>query len=260
MKHCNFNRDDGPGRLTAQILKSLIFAFVLPITISAQDYLSEESLFEEEIEGSPEVYDPLEPVNRFTFEFNDVVLLNLVQPLANGYQAITPDPVEESASNFMRNLKYPVRLVGNLLQGRVRGAWVETGRFAVNSTVGIAGLFTPADGIDGLEPIPREDIGQAFGSWGIGEGPYLVLPLLGPSNLRDFGGLIADRAVNPLDQPFSVTDDWNWEWSAALAGTEFVVASPTIVDRYLQMKGSAIDPYSSLKSSYTQFRRGAIEE
>ena len=260
MKHSSFNQIDGPGRQTSRILKWLIFAFALPISAPAQDYLSEESLFEEKIEGTVAVYDPFEPVNRFTFAVNDLVLLNLVQPLANGYQAITPDPVEESASNFMRNLKYPVRLVGNLLQGRVRGAWVETGRFAVNSTVGVAGLFTPADGIEGLEQIPQEDIGQALGSWGIGEGPYLVLPLLGPSNFRDFGGLIADRAVNPLDEPFSVADDWDWEWSAALAGTEFIVVSPTIVDRYLQMKGSAIDPYSSLKNSYTQFRQGAIEE
>lgn len=260
MKHCNFNRAPGSGSRAARVVQSLIFALVLPITVSAQDYLSEESLFEEEIEGTIEVYDPFEPVNRFTFAVNDLVLLNLVQPLADGYQAITPDPVEESASNFMRNLKYPVRLAGNLLQGRVRGAWVETGRFAVNSTVGLAGLFTPADGIDGLEPIPNEDIGQALGSWGIAKGPYLVLPLLGPSNLRDFGGLIADRAVNPLDQPFSVTDDWNWEWSAGLAGAEFLVASPSIVDRYLKMKGAAIDPYSSLKNSYTKFRQGAIEE
>ncbi|MFP4261149.1 MAG: VacJ family lipoprotein [Opitutales bacterium] len=260
MKHYSSSLCRCPGTLGSRIAGSLLLAFVLPFTSLAEDYLSEEAFFEEEVQGTIEVYDPFEPVNRFTFQINDLVLLNLVQPLANGYQAITPDPVEKSASNFMRNLKYPVRLAGNILQGRVRGALVETGRFAVNSTVGIAGLFTPADGIDGLEPIPKEGIGQALGAWGIGEGPYLVLPLLGPSNFRDFGGLIADRAVNPLDEPFSVADDWDWEWSAALAGTEFIVRSPSLIERYLQMKGSAIDPYSSLKNGYTQFRRAAIEE
>jgi phospholipid-binding lipoprotein MlaA len=153
-----------------------------------------------------------------------------------------------------------VRLAGNLLQARLNGAWVETGRFAINSTVGVLGIFTPADNVAGFEPIPKEDIGQAFGSWGIGEGPYLVLPLLGPSNVRDLGGYVGDRAVNPLKEPFSLIDDWNWEWRLALSATEFTVESPTIIDRYLRLKGSAIDPYSSLKSGYTQFRRAAIKE
>ena len=225
-----------------------------------EGFLSEEDLYGEELSTSSSINDPLESLNRYTFEFNDFVYLNLVQPLADGYQAITPDPVEKGASNFFRNLGYPVRLVGNLLQGRMKGAWVETGRFAINTTVGIAGILTPADGMKGFERIPTEDIGQALGSWGIGEGPYLVLPLLGPSNLRDLGGFVGDRAANPLQEPFSLIYDWNWEWRFALGATEFTVESPSLMDRYFKMKGSAIDPYSSLKNGYTQFRRAAIEE
>ena len=159
---------------------------------------------------------------------------------------------------FFTNLKYPVRLAGNLLQGRLKGAWVETGRFAVNSTVGVFGIFRPADQLNGLAPIPREDIGQALGSWGIGEGPYLVLPLLGPSNLRDLGGLVGDRAVNPLQEPLCLIDDW--EWRLALGGSEFLATAPSLVDRYIRLKGSSIDAYGSLKNGYTQFRRAAIEE
>jgi len=235
----------------------MLFPFALQ---AAEGYLSEEDFYEEEIEGTIDVSDPLEPINRYTFKFNDFVYLNLVQPLADGYQAVTPDPVEEGANNFFYNLKYPVRLAGNLLQGRFDGAWVETGRFAMNTTVGIAGVFTPADKVNGFAPIPKEDIGQALGSWGLGEGPYLVLPLLGPSNLRDLGGYVGDRAVNPLKEPFSLIDDWNWEWRLALSATEFTVESPSLMDRYLRLKGSAIDPYSSLKNGYTQFRRAAIEK
>lgn len=238
-----------------------VFASLLPFAGNAAEaYLSEKALYEEDLDGGIEVSDPLETVNRYTFKFNDLVYLNLVQPLAEGYQAITPDPVEKGAVNFFDNLKYPVRLVGNLLQGRVDGAWVETGRFAINTTVGMAGVLTPADGIKGFAPIPKEDIGQALGSWGLGEGPYLVLPLLGPSNLRDLGGRIGDRSVNPLKEPFSLIDDWNWEWRSALTATEFTVRSPSLIERYKRMKGSAIDPYSSLKNGYTQFRRAAIEE
>ncbi len=229
--------------------------------LSAQDsYLAEEDFYNEEVSSDSSIYDPLESVNRYTFEFNDFVYMNLLQPVVDGYTAITPDPIEEGASNFFYNLKYPVRLVGNLLQGRLEGAWVETGRFAINSTIGIAGVMTPADNIDGFAPIKPEDIGQAMGSWGVGEGPYIVLPLLGPSNLRDLGGLVGDRAVNPLKEPFSLIDDWDWEWRLALAGSEFIATTPDILQRYKQMKGNAIDPYSSLKNGFTQYRRGAIAE
>ena len=230
------------------------------LTAQVRNLTEDEALYYEEVGESTDVYDPLENVNRYIFKFNDFVFTNAVEPLVDVYTAITPDPVEEGASNFFHNLRYPVRLVSNLLQGRLDGAWIETGRFAINSTVGIAGIMTPADDYEGFAPIKSEDIGQAFGAWGIGEGPYLVLPFLGPSNLRDLGGLISDRAVNPLKEPFSAIDDWNWEWQWALTGTEYIARSPGITARYKQLKGSAIDPYSSLKNGYTQVRRGAVAE
>lgn len=239
-------------------LAALIGLASAPVA-SAQDfYLSDEDFFNEEVVESSDIYDPLEILNRYTFDFNDFVYMNVMHPVVNGYTAITPDLIEEGVSNFFTNLKYPVRLVGNLLQGRLKGAWVETGRFAINSTVGIAGIMTPADRVDGFARIQSEDVGQALGAWGIGEGPYLVLPLLGPSNLRDFGGLIGDRAVNPLKEPFSVINDWGWDWRLALSVTEFMATSPNILDRYMQLKGSAIDPYSSVKNGFTQYRRGAV--
>lgn len=245
----------------------LVFALVALLglvgapVLSAQDsYLSEEDFYNEEVVKFSSIYDPLESLNRYTFNFNDFVYINVLQPIVDGYTAITPDPIEEGASNFFDNLKYPVRLVGNLLQGRLKNAWVETGRFAINSTVGLAGIMTPADAVDGFARIKPEDIGQALGSWGIGEGPYLVLPLLGPSNLRDLGGLLGDRSVNPLKEPFSLINDWNWEWRLALAGGEFIATSPDIMERYKRFKGNAIDPYSSMKNGFTQYRRGAIAE
>ncbi len=236
-----------------------ILGFASVPFLSAQDnYLPEEDFYNEEVVESSDIYDPLEGLNRYIFDFNDFVYMNVLQPVVDGYTAITPDPIELGASNFFENLKFPVRLVGNLLQGRLKGAWVETGRFAINSTVGIAGIMTPADEFDGFQRIKPEDVGQALGSWGIGEGPYLVLPLLGPSNLRDLGGLVGGRAVNPLDEPFSLINDWNW--SLALFGTEFIATSPELMRRYKQLKGNAIDPYSSMKNGFTQYRRGAVAD
>jgi phospholipid-binding lipoprotein MlaA len=229
--------------------------------LGAQDsFLSEEDLFNEEVNDQISVYDPLESINRYTFEFNDFVYLNLLDPIANGYTFITPDPVEEGAKNFFRNLRYPIRLTGNVLQGRWEGAWVETKRFVVNSTIGIAGIFSPADDFEGMEPIPSEEVGQALGSWGIGEGPYIVIPFFGPSNARDLLGLVGDAAVHPTRKPFSAIDSWNWEWQTAIGGTEFLVSTPKLMESYRRMKGNSIDPYSSLKNGYTQFRRAAIAE
>jgi phospholipid-binding lipoprotein MlaA len=246
-----------------RLILCLIFfsASGLTVAVNAQDdYLSDEDIFEEDLTNGPKISDPLGFLNRRTFAFNDWIYLNLLQPVSDGYQTVTPDPVEKAAENFFDNLQYPIRLAGNLLQGRLKGAWVETGRFAINSTVGVLGLFTPADEVGGLEEIPKEDIGQALGTWGIGEGPYLVLPFFGPSNLRDLGGLLGDRAANPLAEPYSLIDDWNWEWRAGLTATEMTVNSPDLLLRYKELKASAIDPYSSLMNGYTQYRRAAIEE
>ncbi|TVP80241.1 MAG: VacJ family lipoprotein [Puniceicoccaceae bacterium] len=230
------------------------------VSVAAESYLSEEDFYYEDIGAELDIYDPFERVNRVTFELNDFLYDYVMEPIATVYTTIAPDPVEVAATNFFDNLKYPVRLAGNLLQGRLRGAWVETGRFAINSTVGLAGIRRPADRIAAFAPIPAEDIGQAFGAWGIGEGPYLVLPLLGPSNVRDLGGLIADRAVNPLKEPYSLIRDWGWERELALEATEFIATSPSKLSLYNRLKGESIDPYSSMKNGFTQYRRSAVEE
>lgn len=244
-----------------RIAWAALFGLASAPFLSAQNaYLSDEDFYNEDVTEASDIYDPLESINRYTFEFNDFFYGVVLEPIADGYTAITPEPVQEGANNFFYNLKYPVRLVGNLLQGRFKGAWVETGRFVINSTLGVVGVMTPADNFESFAPIKSEDFGQAMGSWGIGEGPYLVLPFLGPSNLRDLGGLVGDRAVNPLDQPFSAITHWNWEWRLALDGTGLIVSSPNLLERYNQMKGSAIDPYSSLKNGFIQYRRAAVAE
>ena len=233
---------------------------VTSLTAQVRNLTGDDAFFYEEVDDSSGVFDPFESVNRFTFVFNDFVLSNTVQPLVDVYTAITPDPVQEGASNFFHNLRYPVRLASNLLQFRLKGAWVETGRFAINSTFGILGIFTPADNYEYFAPIKSEDVGQVFGAWGIGEGPYLVLPFFGPSNLRDLAGLIGDRSLYPLNEPFSLKGDWDLEWQLATSGADYISRSPQIIERYKQLKGSSIDAYSSLKNGYTEYRRGAVAE
>ena len=220
------------------------------------DFLSESELFDD----FDEVYivsDPLEPLNRVIFKFNDFIYMNGVRHVANVYVGVTPDFIEKAAVNFFQNLNYPVRLAGNLLQGRVKGAQIETERFIVNTTLGIGGIYRASNNFKRLQIAP-EDVGQALGAWGFGEGPYLVLPFLGPSNLRDLIGLVGDRAVNPLDQPFTVIDDSTWQ--IAIGATDYITQSPDLMRLYIQARENAIDLYSAFKSGYTDRRRAMIRD
>ena len=243
--------------LASYLLLSLLLSIAVTGLRAEDDFLSEEDLYGDFGDESLVISDPLQPMNRVIFKFNDFVYVNVLRHIANGYAAITPNFIEKGVSNFFQNLKYPVRLTGNLLQGRVKGAQIETERFLVNTTLGIGGVYKAADHFDRMQPIESEDIGQALGAWGIGEGPYLVLPFLGPSNFRDLFGLLGDRAVNPLDAPFLVIDDW--ELQLALGTAEFINNTPDLINLYMSIKENALDPYSAIKSGYTERRRSLIE-
>jgi phospholipid-binding lipoprotein MlaA len=148
--------------------------------------------------GAPEqdnARDPLEGFNRAMYTFNDKFDRYLLKPVARGYRAITPKPVRRSISNFFSNLHDPGIMLNNLLQGKPKQAVSDLGRVFVNSTIGIAGLFDVASKM-GMEK-HNEDFGQTLGKWGVGEGPYLVLPFLGPSNVRDGAALPVDWETYP---------------------------------------------------------------
>ncbi len=241
------------------LVLSVFLSFGLCNLMTAQEsFISEEDFYDQDIDQFSYISDPFEVVNRFTFRINDIIYSNIIQPLADTYRLVTPDLIEEGAGNFFYNVNYPVRLFSNLFQGRFRGMWVETVRFTVNSTIGIVGFASPADKIDGFSSGNAEDLGQAFGALGMNEGPYLVLPLLGPSNLRDLGGLIAGRIINPVKEPSSLIDDWALEYRLSFTSFDFVNNSSEFLRQYNQLKDGAIDPYSSVKNGYTQYRRNAI--
>ncbi len=140
--------------------------------------------------------DPLEPVNRVVFTVNDTVDTVVLRPMAKVYQAVMPEFAERGVRNFFSNLGEVRNAVHNTLQGKLDGTARSTGRFLINTTVGIGGLFDVASkiGIDAA----REDLGQTLGVWGLNSGPYLVLPILGPSSLRDGVGVVVDPFMSPL--------------------------------------------------------------
>lgn len=147
-----------------------------------------------------EIYDPFETVNRGTFWFNDQVDIYLFEPIARGYRFVLPKPVRKGVSNFFSNLRAPVNLVNDILQLNFSEAADETGRFLINTTIGIGGLLDVASGDFGLEK-GYNDFGLTFASYGVPAGPYIVIPLLGPSTLRDLTGKVPDTLTHPTMYP-----------------------------------------------------------
>ena len=198
--------------------------------------------------------DPLEPTNRFLYRVNDVIDVNVLKPVAQGYRYVVPGAVRRSLGNALRNVASPVVFANDVLQGHPRYAAETVTRFVVNSTAGLGGLFDVADDL-GLPPHRGANFGTTLGVWGVGEGPFLFLPLLGPSNVRDSGGF----AGNVLLDPFT--------WASfggvnALQGSRFGVGAvdtrEQLLDPVDQVKRDSLDPYATFRSAYRQSRAAEI--
>jgi len=196
--------------------------------------------------------DPIESVNRKIFWFNDHLDMYVLEPVAKGWHFVLPDRVETSITNFFYNLRFPIHTLNALLQGKFKNAGIDVGRFVVNTTVGVAGFFDPATGW-GL-PMHWEDFGQTLGWWGVGPGPYLVLPLLGPSDIRDGGGLIVDSAASIT--PFFV----NTYILLGARAVEIVNTRAQYLDIVRKAKESAFDYYTFVRNAYLQRRVGLIND
>jgi phospholipid-binding lipoprotein MlaA len=147
--------------------------------------------------------DPLERINRTTFAFNDAIDRGFARPVARTYRKVTPQFVQRGVSNFMDNIHYPVTIVNDLLQLKFKPAVSDTGRFLLNTVAGIGGIFDPAS--DAGLAKNDQDLGLTLGKWGIHQGPYLVLPILGPSTFRDGFGRLGDEFVTPQNYITSST-------------------------------------------------------
>lgn len=210
----------------------------------------------------PRISDPLEPMNRAIFRFNDGFYTHVLRPFARGYERAVPSPARRGLGNFFDNLKFPVRFVSSVLQGKPGRAARETGKFLLNTTVGVAGLARVSDSVPQLMAVSPEDMGQAFGAWGIGAGPYLVLPFLGPSSVRDTVGMTGNTLLSPVN--WAATErtvrGYDSTWRISLQALDFANASPDQIRTYDSFKQSAIDPYISVRNGYLQHRAAAIKQ
>ncbi|NOQ50916.1 MAG: VacJ family lipoprotein [Desulfuromonadaceae bacterium] len=198
------------------------------------------------------IADPLEGFNRGIFWVNDKLYFYLVKPVAKGYRFIVPRPARVSVGNFFSNLLTPIRAANALLQLKFTDFGTEIYRFIVNSTIGIAGLFDPATSLAGVEKV-EEDFGQTLGYYGAGHGFYLVLPVLGPSSLRDTTGGLVDTVLDPL-------------WYADLATMEYLGVNMFKVtnslsldkDTYESIVRDSLDPYLFVRAAYAQRRAAQV--
>jgi len=218
---------------------------------SREDGEFREPDFGEGPAAPPRVADPIEPVNRAIFAFNDKAYHWVFHPVAKGYGRVVPERVRVSVRNFFSNLSTPGRVVNHLLQGDLRDTGTELVRLVVNSTIGILGLFDPAN--DGFGIGRREaDLGQTLGMYGLGQGMYLVLPVLGPSTLRDGVGRAGDSFLDPVshvDPP---------EASIGVKAYREVNHLSLRLGAYDELVGSAVDPYVALRDAYLQNRANAV--
>ena len=197
------------------------------------------------------VHDPLERLNRATYAFNDALDRMLARPAARAYKSVVPGKAREVVSNFLANLDYPTVLINDVLQGKLRAAGSDVARLAINTTVGIGGLFDPAThwGLAAND----EDFGQTLGVWGFGPGPYLMLPFLGPSDLRDAPSKFVDRYTNIAHYARPTT-------------TSYYVLAGTLLDRRTTLLAAdaaidaAFDPYTFVRNSYLQRRNYRVHD
>jgi len=233
----------------------LLFSLILATNVSAGTD-GENNLSKKNSGG---VKDCFENVNRATFKFNQVLDGVIFEPVAKGYRRL-PSTVRTGTSNVLENLTSLITIPNNVLQGELKKAGINTGRFAINTTVGILGLFDVAEKMN-FPDYEKEDYGQTFGTWGIGAGCYLVLPVLGPSTVRD----VAGSFVNVLggDPWYNAStsgnnhylDDRDYMITKVLGGIDFRAKN---IDSFENLEKNSMDFYASVRSLYLQDRQQKI--
>ena len=221
------------------VLNKLLALFVLSLSLNSVTAVAQDS----------ELNDPWEGFNRGVFNFNESLDRAILKPVAQGYRFIMPDVAEQGVSNFFDNLRDVVTFFNNVLQLKPVEATQDLSRVLINTTIGIGGLFDVASAMD----IPKndEDFGQTLGAWGVESGPYLVLPLLGPSTVRDGVGIIPDMYLDPLHQ---VESD---ELSYGLKALKVVDKRASLLDREGVVTG---DRYTFIRDAYLQKREFEVND
>ncbi len=222
-----------------------------------EEFLEDDEFFDEDMdidEGEAvAIADPFRPINYAAHVFNDKLYFWVLKPVASGYRLVIPTEIRVCSLNFFNNLYAPVRITNCLLQGKFKNAAAEFGNFFINTTVGGLGVGDVAARYPELN-VPDEDFGQTLGYWGVGNGFYIVLPVLGPSTLRDGIGRLGNWVVDPLSylEP--------WQLSLGVWTYKNVNSTSFRIGDYETIKDAAIEPYEAFRDGYIQYRRTKVSQ
>ncbi len=207
-------------------------------------------------EGGIVIHDPMENSNRQMMAFNQSIDSNIIHPIVKGYRAVTPRAARSGIRNFLRNLKSPMIFANQLLQGDLSGARDVLLRATINTSIGLGGIFDVA-GYEGIE-YEYEDFGQTLAVWGVDHGPYMVLPFIGPSSLRDYGGYITDYLADPL-RVYAFNTDKQLEYTGKFMMDHLDIRD-SLMDTLNDLENSSIDYYAAVRSTYYQHRKALIND
>lgn len=247
--------------LVARIIIVLFVVVSFFIGIFTIDAIAEsESLDEMETAGTNDISDPFEEVNRKMFWFNDKLDVYAIEPISQVYHYALPEEVRTSVSNFFQNLRYPIFLVSDIFQFKLEQAGNHTARFAINTTIGIVGLFDFAANW-GFER-HDEDFGTTLAYYGLGDGPYLVLPVLGPSSLRDAFGQVVNISINPIWHIFDLDISPRIANTIVptLAGVRLVDNRERCIEEIDSAKLYSLDYYIFVRAAYKKSRDSLIND
>lgn len=216
--------------------------------------LEEEFTGDQEGEDVETMPDPLRRWNVVWFHFNDKLYFWFLRPVSKGYGRVMPEPIRKGTDNFFTNIETPIPLTSCVLQGRWRDASDVLARFGLNTTVGFLGWLDVAANRYDL-PKHDEDVDQAFGSWGIETGSYLVWPFFGPSSVRGTGGMVGDRLLTP-----TTWLSWPWTTEAAVGAANTINNTSLDPDQYMELQRMTVVPYTAMRNAYYQNRKKLVEE
>lgn len=203
-----------------------------------------------------DVSDPLEGLNRAVYGFNEGADILFIRPAAEIYRGTVPDPIRTAVRNFLRNLASPLIIAHQLFQGDLEGAKNATARMLVNTTIGLGGTIDIA--ADAGLPYQSEDLGQTLAVWGVPDGPYLVLPLIGPSTARDSVGLVGDALADPVNN--WAVNTGNGAIPTVRSGVSSIDTRSQLIEPIDDLRRNSLDPYAALRSLYLQRRATEIRD
>ena len=248
----NFIKNIKKKKLLSKPLFTLFVIALSSTVLSSCSSTKNDGLYN----GGVVVYDPMEEQNRQIMAFNQSFHNAITNPVLRGYRTITPQPARSGIRNFLRNLKSPMIFVNQVLQGDISGARDVVLRAAINSSIGVGGIFDVA-GYEGIEYEP-EDFGQTLAVWGVGHGPYTVLPFIGPSSLRDYSGYLVDALADPL-RLYLFNNDQKLLYTAKFSA-EHLDLRDSLMDTLAELEASSIDYYAAVRSTYYQHREALIKD